>query len=407
MKATIYNYLQTTSIHGCFYLYDGQNWIEKSFWFLLLVMSLTISGLLIQQSLFEANQDPILTTLTTTNIREIPFPAITINADSEINPWGFMEKILNQLAFYSHDNRKWKNKVFQTSSILRTRFEFIFHNIVQRMRQKLKEKLRDSINSIVHWKTYFDKLENLGGPVKVVSRNQKKLDPIVKKLSVIYIKDIMQYKKVLKSLDKHFSSAFFQFHSYELSKFMKPMQSIIQDTINDVSSFEVQNITNCLEENGTICFKHFLSVYGDIMAYFEINKFPYGFMGFGTFLTYFSRFISTQKEEIPFLSSTQEDSIDEKFVEEFMANIFDNLSSIQCNISIFELVQYLDFTKHQNYFKFNQLRKDNNCKMNDYLDNAVENCEMNLECCNMIDEIQSRIKKCFDVESMMKVFRYE
>ena len=48
----------------------------------------------------EADKEPILTTLHTAKIDNVPFPAVTIGGDSNVNKWGFAEKIFNFLAFY-------------------------------------------------------------------------------------------------------------------------------------------------------------------------------------------------------------------------------------------------------------------------------------------------------------------
>ena len=48
----------------------------------------------------EANKEPILTTLHTAKIDNVPFPAVTIGGDSNVNKWGFAEKSFNFLTFY-------------------------------------------------------------------------------------------------------------------------------------------------------------------------------------------------------------------------------------------------------------------------------------------------------------------
>ena len=38
--------------------------------------------------------EPIVTTLDTTTVDQVPFPAITINRGGNLNPWGFTNKVL-------------------------------------------------------------------------------------------------------------------------------------------------------------------------------------------------------------------------------------------------------------------------------------------------------------------------
>ena len=99
-KETISAYLVQTTIHGCRYLYEGRNWIEKLSWMLIIGLSIGGSIYTISHSISEANKEPILTTLHTTKIKEVPFPAVTIGGDANVNPWGFAEKLFNFLAFY-------------------------------------------------------------------------------------------------------------------------------------------------------------------------------------------------------------------------------------------------------------------------------------------------------------------
>ena len=41
-----------------------------------------------------------MTTLHTAKINNVPFPAVTIGGDSNVNKWGFAEKTFNFLKFY-------------------------------------------------------------------------------------------------------------------------------------------------------------------------------------------------------------------------------------------------------------------------------------------------------------------
>lgn len=70
-------------------------------WLTAIVLSLTFAGHLIQEGLQEAAEEPILVTMKTVPISQVPFPAITISAENNgINPLGFMEKMMNVMAFY-------------------------------------------------------------------------------------------------------------------------------------------------------------------------------------------------------------------------------------------------------------------------------------------------------------------
>ena len=100
LKQNVITYLVTTTIHGCRYLYDGQSRTEKLAWLVIICSCFAGAVVTITNSLDEAAREPILTTLYTTKIENVPFPAVTIGGDANVNPWGFVEKALNFLAFY-------------------------------------------------------------------------------------------------------------------------------------------------------------------------------------------------------------------------------------------------------------------------------------------------------------------
>ena len=62
------SYLERTTIHGCLYISKGQNTCEKLIWSMIISVCLLLALLLISQSIEEASNEPILTTLTTTKI---------------------------------------------------------------------------------------------------------------------------------------------------------------------------------------------------------------------------------------------------------------------------------------------------------------------------------------------------
>ena len=100
LKENIETYLVTTTIHGFRYLYEGRDWAEKICWAVVLALSFSVALYTIQHSFEEAAKEPILTTLHTAKIENVPFPAVTIGGDANVNEWGFSEKLFNFLTFY-------------------------------------------------------------------------------------------------------------------------------------------------------------------------------------------------------------------------------------------------------------------------------------------------------------------
>ena len=131
----ISSYFSVSSIHGFRYLVDCKNNIEKFCWCFVIAMSLYFAGWMIWTSIEDNNEEPILTTIETTSIKNVPFPAVTIAADGRANPWGFVKKTFNMMSFYGPD-------VFEDSYELRKKFDFITDERKSYVRQKTRMILR-------------------------------------------------------------------------------------------------------------------------------------------------------------------------------------------------------------------------------------------------------------------------
>ena len=94
-------YCDSTSIHGLAYLKSSQTFIEKLLWALIIITCFTLAGLLIFAHFKDSDENPILTNIETISVQELPFPAVTINADplSRHDSWRYVSKILNGLKF--------------------------------------------------------------------------------------------------------------------------------------------------------------------------------------------------------------------------------------------------------------------------------------------------------------------
>ena len=98
LKQSVAGYLDSTTIHGLGYLKAGRNICERFVWFVIIVISFTLAATLIYESIDEANRNPILTNIETLSLKDVPFPAVTIDS-GQMDPWGHVRKVLNGLAF--------------------------------------------------------------------------------------------------------------------------------------------------------------------------------------------------------------------------------------------------------------------------------------------------------------------
>ena len=92
---SVTEYLESISIHGFGYLSTGRNILEK---LIIICTCFTLAALLIRQSIEEASLNPVMTNVETVQVREVPFPAITIDS-GDPDPMGYAENIFNGLDF--------------------------------------------------------------------------------------------------------------------------------------------------------------------------------------------------------------------------------------------------------------------------------------------------------------------
>ena len=78
VRTIIAEYLEVTTIHGLRYLMECRNIVEKGFWLLIICFCFGFAAHLIQSFFVDNDREPILTTIGTSRVQEVPFPAITI-----------------------------------------------------------------------------------------------------------------------------------------------------------------------------------------------------------------------------------------------------------------------------------------------------------------------------------------
>ncbi|KAF5291550.1 hypothetical protein FQR65_LT01863 [Abscondita terminalis] len=130
-------FCDNTSIHGFKFLGERERYvIEKVWWFCVILIALSLSGLLIMKSFDKWKTSPIVVTFATTEtaIWEIPFPAITICPEVNAHP-----KVFNYtdvyLKYVNHVNTSEKEDLFFKlfSTICNEELEFIDENVTKIM----------------------------------------------------------------------------------------------------------------------------------------------------------------------------------------------------------------------------------------------------------------------------------
>ena len=169
------------------------------------------------------------------------------------------------------------------------------------------------------------------------------IQDLVTKLAAIALKDAKKATKIEKEVVNQLSHAFFM---YSFNK----MEPFLMETVHDIvenhtkTNEYLSQITICKKEEET-CVSKLKRYYTLMHVPFELNKWPYETLGFGTYLAYFSRLLSSSKSNVDFFNSKKMTS-GEKLVRGYMNFVLTNLAHGQnmTNMSTFELARLL----HQN-----------------------------------------------------------
>ena len=145
ISKSVNEYLESTTIHGFSYLSIGRGILEKLAWLVIICTCFTFAAFLIQQSLKEAKENPVMTTVESVPIQNVPFPAITMDiGDPDL--FGYAENIFNGLS-----STKILKAKFQPSleeMILRMNKSFVYDTSLVRLKESSVAKLVQVMQSL-------------------------------------------------------------------------------------------------------------------------------------------------------------------------------------------------------------------------------------------------------------------
>lgn len=150
MWATTKSFLKETSIHGFSHIANDQTILERVVWSAIMVTAVTTASIMIVQTMNEVYENPLTSSVQSIPINDIPFPAITVEVDEDLNPWGYTEKALDLVDYRGFE---------QDVSKFRADFQFFFRKIADTMNESLmKEFFKGNISiiqeEIVTWLLY-------------------------------------------------------------------------------------------------------------------------------------------------------------------------------------------------------------------------------------------------------------
>ena len=81
------NFCSSTSLHCLAYLYNSKGWVWKTFWLIVLLVTMTFCLYFIIANYLDFVSSTVVTTIDSTDIPldEVYFPAITICSNNQVN----------------------------------------------------------------------------------------------------------------------------------------------------------------------------------------------------------------------------------------------------------------------------------------------------------------------------------
>ena len=318
-------YLSITSIHGLIYLHKSKNFFERSTWGLIIVSCILMSGVLIHKGLIEAEEDPIATTIEMISVKSIPFPAVTINSDGRLDPWGFSNKLFNTLAFFGQNNAKAES----LSEKLRIDFNECLISVANDMIESL-----ENMYSKKNVSTIKEELKHKYPSVNMIIKD------LAPKLAAIEWKDDLMLYLFRSGIPDLIGNTLLTTPNFEMTNNLAKIEGMVNEALGLVYNITVteSDIEQCQDEVPE-CHDSLKRSYIWLYAPFYINRFPFLSLGFGEYISYFTRVFTGRHTREVF------DRIDlnpeENLVLTKMTEMIWKMSRNQTLLSSFELVDLL------------------------------------------------------------------
>ncbi|TRY68635.1 hypothetical protein TCAL_08884 [Tigriopus californicus] len=326
----IRSYLKETTVHGFRYVADGANIFERLFWVIWITFGFCGSYYMVSQSIKEGRENPILTTIDTASVTTVPFPAVTVDGGSLMNPWGHITKLYNQVEFECYDD---PNNCNHTQA-LRDDFSTVIEGYVARIFAALENSLRDK-----------DGLGNLTDPEclnmvkKGFTRSYNVTAAILAAMDWKSPDSLVEVRKWLVDFTAQTFATYYPRNFRRYGDFGRQIEEKVE-AMRQLANITDDEVKICLSSNNMGCWKGLSLGRKYLYPPFAFNRIPYHSLGFGEFLqTSVRRAISTKlsdRVEKGFLMSKNPSSL-EKRINGLFIDSLNKIMEKDIGMSSFEL----------------------------------------------------------------------
>ncbi len=289
--ATLRSYLQESSVHGLRYLMpqdksqEPASFLQLFFWLCTILTAFSLSGFILYNSFREANEFPIITTVDSLTVQEVPFPAVTINAGNVLNPWGFVEKMFSLVDYECYetpyDCSESKENVrkdldFLINKVVREFFGKVFNKLKAKSLPELKHYRDNKVwqRTVKRWSDQFDETTAMLALIMEMKRSRG--HAVYNKLVTTTVADFAKFTPTKYSIMKEWP--------------VKRIYPIIKAEANNVN-ISSKHLITC-QGNLSICPEETISeAYSMLLLPFAIYRAPFKGLNIGEFISYFSETI--------------------------------------------------------------------------------------------------------------------
>lgn len=253
-------------------------------------------------------------------------------------------------------------QIYEKSNDLRKRFAFIFKAVTETMREELMIQKKDM--NLTELKQYGKGTSgDSQSDISFIKNNFNDLSETAINLATLSIENSTLYYQIVEEIENMFTEDFFKHVSYMMTILQHKLKAIVEKAVKSLES-ATDSLKACQNEE-EICQEPLKEALKFVFLPYEINKFPYETLGFGTYMAYFSKLLV--KENSKFLVK-KDLSEEEEWVRSFQAKVLGSLSSLDVGkMSLMEMVQILhrnNFKGYNDYGKMLQsLRKEMDCEI--------------------------------------------
>ncbi len=347
LYTTLNVYLEESSVHGLRYLArrrgDGEDasrsCVDMAFWTAVLATTFIIAIVFIRNSLREAHDFPVITTVDRILINDVPFPAVTVDAGEVLNPWGYVEKVLGAVDYqcFDHPFDCPAEKV-----ALREDFHFLLKKVAERYfgaaLDKLKGEPLDALRErredlYMAKEIWFPEFERAAAILAhVFERKRSRSLAVLRKFAEATARDFAKFTPTKLELSKGWGT--------------KAFLPVVLDEAGWLGVTDA-DAAPCLEDAGACPNATYRSeAYALMLLPFYFNQMPSDNMRLGEVISYFSRRVlstKTSRDFTLFLSRSGDNNYDDVIkMATFLENLTNRVAEQPINVTTFEAAKLLD-----------------------------------------------------------------